>query len=319
MIILMACALAMAIAIPEAFTDDLRAMIFTGAYNFMQVKRAAYMASLFRGEVMGKNYLQLAAWSLFAAVFWAVGGAIEEYRLYLWIAAVVVDYMAPCTGYWLPVVGSTPMESWPLRGLHLLERNEQVFIIALGESILLLGDLLVEGPLTIPVAVAAVVAFISLVSIWWIYFLQTAEAGEERLSLEHREMHTELARAGLGGAHGIMVCGAIAIAVWIELIVGHPMAAVELPAALVTLAGPIIFLIGSAYFHRTMAQRVPVSYVVGVVLIASWTMLAYVFELSGMVCGVGVMLVLMGIATWAPAHRGAKREAEGAGYQALDT
>lgn len=61
-----------------------------------------------------------------------------ECRLILWVIAVLVDYAAPYVGFWLPRLGATPMATWPLRGLHLLERNQQVLIIALGESILLM-------------------------------------------------------------------------------------------------------------------------------------------------------------------------------------
>lgn len=83
MIALMACALSMAIAMPSAFTA--KAGLFVGAYVVMALLRASYMALVFRGSRMGRNYAQLGA----------------------------------C-------------------GLYLLERNQQVFIIALGESILFL-------------------------------------------------------------------------------------------------------------------------------------------------------------------------------------
>ena len=60
----------------------------------------------------------------------------------LWIVAVVIDYGA-LHQFLAARPGGTPMHTWTLKGLHLLERNQQVFIISLGESILLLGGLLV--------------------------------------------------------------------------------------------------------------------------------------------------------------------------------
>lgn len=105
----------------------------------MALVRAGYMALLFRGDVLGRNSTQLLGWSLLSSAFWIAGAATPEQRIWLWIAAVLIDYGAPYLGAWLPGMGGTAMESGPLKGLHLLERNQQVFIISLGEPILLLA------------------------------------------------------------------------------------------------------------------------------------------------------------------------------------
>jgi len=98
----------------------------------MALIRAGYMALLFRGQRMGQNHAQLCAWSAFSGLFRIVGALLPEHRLALWIIAVLIDYGAPYVGFWLPGKGATPVDSWPLAGLHLLERNQQVFIIILG-------------------------------------------------------------------------------------------------------------------------------------------------------------------------------------------
>ena len=66
---------------------------------------------------------------------------------------------------------------------------------------------------------------------WWLYFVHSGEAGEE--AFHSAEEQTRLARAGLAYAHGIMVCGAIVVAVAIEIIVAHPTDAVHLPSILI--------------------------------------------------------------------------------------
>jgi low temperature requirement protein LtrA len=265
----------------------------------MALIRAGYMALLFRGQRMGRNYAQLLAWSGISGLFWIAGAVLPEHRVWLWIAAVLIDYAAPYAGFWLPAAGATPMESWPLRGLHLLERNQQVFIIALGESILLLGGLLVSQPLHADVVAAAGIGFVLIFSLWWIYFVQLAEAGEQRF--HHATDHTRLARAGLAYAHGVMVCGAIVVAVAIELIVAHPHDAIHAPTALIAFAGPTIFLVGSAIFHGTMAQRLPVNYLVAVPALAAWVWLALTLHLNGLWLGAGVLAVMSTLA--ALAHR----------------
>ncbi|UTD54147.1 low temperature requirement protein A [Halomonas sp. MS1] len=297
MIVLMACALLMAIAIPHAFSS--RAGLFVGAYVAMALIRAGYMSIVFRGEQMGRNYAQLCAWSAISGVFWIAGVVFPSARLELWIIAVVIDYSAPYVGFWLPGQGATPMDSWPLRGLHLLERNQQVFIIALGESILLMGGLLVSQSLGAGVIAAAAIGFLLIITLWWIYFVHLAEAGEH--SFEHAADHTRLARAGLAYAHGVMVCGAIVVAVAIELIVAHPHDAIHTPTALFAFAGPTIFLVGSAMFHRTMASKLPVCYLLAGVALAAWAWLALTMHLNGLWLGGGMLVVMITLA--ATAHR----------------
>ncbi|MDQ7728575.1 low temperature requirement protein A [Halomonas sp. SpR8] len=289
MIVLMACALLMAIAIPHAFSS--RAGLFVGAYVAMALIRAGYMSIVFRGEQMGRNYAQLCAWSAISGVFWIAGALIPSARLELWIIAVLIDYSAPYAGFWLPGKGATPMDSWPLRGLHLLERNQQVFIIALGESILLLGGLLVSQSLEAGVIAAAAIGFLLIITLWWIYFVHLAEAGEH--SFERASDHTRLARAGLAYAHGVMVCGAIVVAVAIELIVAHPHDAIHATTALIAFAGPTIFLIGSAMFHHTMAQKMPLHYLVAIVALVAWSWLMFVLHMQGLWLGVGVLVIMI--------------------------
>ena len=289
MIVLMGCALLMAIAMPEAYSE--RPGLFVGAYVAMALIRAFYMALVFRGQRMGRNYAQLGAWSVLSGLFWIAGVFLPEQRIWLWILAVIIDYAAPYAGFWLPGSGATPMASWPLRGLHLLERNQQVFIIALGESILLLGAMLVEQPLDLPVIAAAVIGFFLIVALWWIYFVQLAEAGEHRFS--HAADHSGLARAGLAYAHGIMVGGTIVIAVAIEQMAAHPIEAVHASTALIAGAGPLLFLAGSALFHRTMAARVPFSYAVAAIAIAVWAALTFFMHLPTLALGAGVFAVML--------------------------
>lgn len=89
----MACALAMAIALPEAYSH--RAWLFVAAYNAMSLIRSGYMAVLFRGHRMAKNFFQLLSYGAAAAVLWCLGATFEEFRLYLWMGAVAVDQIAP--------------------------------------------------------------------------------------------------------------------------------------------------------------------------------------------------------------------------------
>jgi low temperature requirement protein LtrA len=292
MVVLMGCALAMAIAMPQAFDD--RAGLFAGAYVAMALIRAAYMAFVFRGQVMGRNYAQLGAWSALSGLFWIAGAVFAEARLVLWIIAVVIDYAAPYLGFWLPGKGATPMESWPLRGLHLFERNQLIFIIALGESILLLGGLLVDHPLHLDTMLAATIGFALIVTLWWVYFVDLSEPAEERF--RHERDHTRLARAGLAHSHGVAVCGAIVTAVAIELIVAHPHDPIHAPTAIIAFAGPAIFLLGCAMFLQVMAARLRPAYLVAVAGLALWVGIAVALHLNGQWLGAGLLGIMLAVA-----------------------
>ncbi|WP_265515889.1 low temperature requirement protein A [Nitratireductor luteus] len=297
MIVLMACALLMAVAMPYAF--GLRAELFVGAYVAMALIRAGYAALVMRGQTMGRNYAQLCAWSAFSGLFWIAGALVPSLRLELWILAVLIDYAAPYAGFWLPGKGATAMESWTLKGLHLLERNQLVFIIALGESILLLGGTLVDGELGGATLLAAGLGFLTIVTLWWLYFVRTTE-GEH--AFEHEQNHTRLARAGLAYAHGIMVCGAIVVAVAIEEIIAHPDDPAHLPTILIAVTGPLIFLVGNALFRATMARRVPPVYLVSILGLFAVGYAVHALHASGLVLGTGVLAVLV-LTTWLSSRR----------------
>lgn len=168
--VLMLAALGMAIAIPTAFGDG--ACLFVGCYLFMGVLRPVFMMIAYRGGQLAANYRMLLLWTLLAGIFWVIGATLpEQWRLPIWLLAVAIDYAAPLAHYRLPGIGAAPMNTWDTDAEHLAERNRLVFIIALGESVLLMGGSIVEhGHLTASIAVSVLVGFASLFVLWWNYF-----------------------------------------------------------------------------------------------------------------------------------------------------
>jgi low temperature requirement protein LtrA len=257
----------------------------------MALIRAFYMAAVMRGTQMGQNYTQLGLWSALSGVFWIAGALVEAARLPLWIIAVLIDYAAPYVGFWVPGKGRTPMETWTLKGLHLLERNQLIFIIALGESILLLGGTMVGADLTGPLFLTAAIGFLLIVSMWWLYFVHTGEDSEHAFVTEAEQ--ARLARAGLAYAHGIMVAGAIVVAVAIEEIIAHPVEPAHLPTIVIAVAGPLIFLLGNALFRWTLRKNVPFSYLVPFIVLPLIGWAVHAIHSSGIVLGLGMLAVLL--------------------------
>ena len=87
MLVLMLISLVMSAKIPRAFGDE--AVGFAAAYVAIQVVRSAFMVAAFRGQPMGRNYVQLLAWSCMAGVVWLVGAFLSgDARLLTWILAL---------------------------------------------------------------------------------------------------------------------------------------------------------------------------------------------------------------------------------------
>lgn len=295
--VLMLAALGMAIAIPEAFGE--RAWLFVGCYLFMGVLRPVFMMVAFRGEQLAANYRVLLAWTLAAGAFWVAGAAVDpELRLLLWLLAVVVDYAAPMAQFRVPGLGSAPMHLWDTDAEHLAERNRLVFIIALGESILLMGGaVLAEGPLDASLAVSLLVGFASLFVLWWNYF---AMAGPDS---EGGNATTAALRSAYAYAHALMVLGAILVAVSSELRLSHDHLTTE--TVLVTVAGPFVYVVGNLLFLRSRFGRAARSrFLAGAALVAIGVVaLVLVEDLPTLLLSLAVLAVTASLAANTAWHR----------------
>ena len=245
---LMLVSLVMSAAIPEAFSS--RGFPFAAAYVGLQVVRSGFMVAALWGTRMGRNYAQLLAWSSIAGAVW-IGGAFAsaDARLWIWIAAVAIDYGAPLYGFALPGLGRTPTGEWTLAGGHLAERNQLVLLIALGESILAIGATFAGLSWSAAVLAAFAVGFLSTASFWWIYFGRAEEAAS---TIARAADPTRVARLGYAYAHGLMVAGVIVLAVAIDLTIGHPARTVWGSATAVILGAPALYLAGNLLYKLAL-------------------------------------------------------------------
>ncbi|GGO60909.1 membrane protein [Microbacterium nanhaiense] len=290
--VLMLAGLGMSVAIPSAFGDG--AWLFVGCYLFMGVLRPVFMIVAFRGSQLASNYRMLLCWTVLAGVLWILGAALPaEYRLSIWFLAVLVDYAAPLAQFRIPGLGAAPMHLWDTDAEHLAERNRLVFIIALGESILLMGGSVVEhGHITPALALSLTVGFASIFVLWWNYF---AVPGAHGVS---GDASTGALRTAYAYAHALMVLGAILVAVSIELRLAHD----HLTPAIVTvtIAGPLVYLAGNLLFARSRFGRLGRSRLVaagalvllGAVALLTWS------HLPTMVLSVAVLAVTATLAAY---------------------
>ncbi|MCU1067926.1 low temperature requirement protein A [Stenotrophomonas maltophilia] len=254
-------ALLMSSSIPEAFAD--RAWMFAGAYATMQVGRTAFVLFEVGGNhPLAPNFRRMLAWVSVSACFWLAGAAAEgNLRLALWAVAVACEYISPMFGFAFPRMGRSRTRDWTIEGGHLAERCQLFVIVALGETLLATGGVLSEVEhWSLQVVSAVLATFAGTIAMWWLYFgISSRDATE---AITHAEDPGRMG-ANFHYVHALLIAGIIATAVGNDLVMDHPAAAVTPVYATVMVAGPLIYLLGSALYKRVVYGHAPRSHLLG--------------------------------------------------------
>jgi low temperature requirement protein LtrA len=250
----MLASLFMSVAIPDAFGD--RGLMFAAAVAAIHVGRAAFAFIALRGSLGGldpltRTFQRALSWHVAAGGFWVAGGLLDGRARYLaWGLALVMNFVAPLIGYYLPGLGAARTREWAVQGHYFAERCRLFIIIALGESLLVTGATFGGGKVSMATTAAFVVAFGSSVALWWIYFQHSAEAASQVLAAAADP--GRLARSAYTYFHLPMVAGIIAVAAADELTVAHPGDHGTPASVALTLGGTMLFVAGHALFKRAM-------------------------------------------------------------------
>lgn len=254
--------LVMASSIPGAFAD--KGWIFALAYVAIQVGKTAYIVFVLgQNHPLAANYRRMLGWLTISAVFWIAGCFVEhEARMVLWLIAVLCEYLSPMFGFALPGLGRSHTSDWTIEGGHLAERCQLFVIVALGETVLATGATLANAEVWNLALMSALLAtFLGTLAMWWLYFGTSSKDATDTI--------THSADPGRIGAyfhyvHAILVAGIIATAVGNDLVMAHPHDPLKTAYVLVLVAGPAIYLIGSAIYKKVVYGVIPTSHVFGV-------------------------------------------------------
>lgn len=297
--------LVMAAALPQAFGE--RGLLFAGCYALIQVGRSLWVLfHLGPDHALTPNFRRILGWTSISAVFWIAGGLSHgAARLGLWAVAVACEYASPMFGFALPGLGRSRTSDWTIDGEHLAERCQLFVIMALGESILVTGaTLAADASWSAPTLVAFLVAFVSSLAMWWIYFNLGSRDGGHAIA---RSADPGRMGAYFHYVHVIIVAGVIVAAVGDDLVLAHPDGRIEARYAAVLIGGPALYLLGNALFKRAVYGRFPLSHAAGLALLAILVPFAWLTDLL-MVSGLATLILIV-VAVWETRSRRAAAHA----------
>ena len=265
LVLLMLVSLAMSASLPRAFED--LGLWVGGAYAVQQIGRSVFMVIALRGHPLQANFERVLAWCVVSGAL-AVGGGFAHGsdRYLLWLLAVGVDLAGGAVGFATPGLGRSHTSDWTIEGGHFAERCQAFILIALGESLVIIGAALTDKSVTAPNVTAFVVAFAGSVALWWLYFDQSAEAAAEKIA--RSDDPGRLGRSAYHLIHPVMVAGIIVSAAADQKVLSDPSQAADTAATWMILGGPALFLAGHAAFKLVVWRFVSWPRLAGIAVLA---------------------------------------------------
>jgi low temperature requirement protein LtrA len=281
----------MAVSVPDAFGG--RGVAFAGAYVANQVGRPLVLALALRGHKRQAIPLRIFCWAAVSAVPWLTGAIFFQggARGLVWALALALDYAGAMLGWPTPGLGRSRISNWEVAIKHLAERYQQLLIIALGESILLLGLTFTQN-FAADRAAAFAMAFATTVLLWRIYFHRAGTVLADAIASA-----PEPGRLGqaVGYTHLVMVASILLTGVGYELVIEHPLGHPRPGWLTVILGGPALFLAARSRFEYDVFGRVSRSRIIALIALAA--LAPATFSLPPLIATTAATAVLAAVAT----------------------
>lgn len=296
--------LVMSVALPAAF--GARGLAVGAAYAVMQIGRSIFAVVALRGQPLQRNFQRILSWCVVSGALAVAGGLTGGHaRELLWLGAVGVDLLGGAAGFYTPGLGRSSTEDWTIEGGRFAERCQGFILIALGESIVVIGATLAAKPvITGPEAGAFLIAVIGSVGLWWLYFDRSAD--EAARIIAGSADPGRLGRSAYHFIHPIMVAGIIVAAAADEVVLSDPGTRATAPAAWMILGGAALFIAGHAAFKATVWRRISWPRIAAVVVLGLLGLLAphvSVFSLDACSAAVVVAVAVIDYVSLAGAAR----------------
>jgi low temperature requirement protein LtrA len=227
------------LAVPDVFGDD--AFLFACAYGVVRIAHLVLYAVAGRGDrdLLGA-VARLAAGTGIGVMLLFVAAALDgKEQVAVWALAVIIDLLGAYIG------GG---KGWRLAAGHFAERHALIVIIALGESIVVLG-LGASHTLDAGAIVAALLGLAVAAALWWAYFDVVAIVAERRLRETTGNAQLAMARDSYSYLHLPMVAGIVLFAVGMKKTLGDVGEPLKLVPAAALCGGVAMYLAAHILFR----------------------------------------------------------------------
>jgi low temperature requirement protein LtrA len=232
--------LVVALAIPTAY--DGQGLAFGVGYLVVVLLHAGMYA---KGTSMSEvaAILRIVPYNLAAAGLVLVGGlAGGRGQWVLWSAAAVLLWVTP----WF-----TSTEGFVIAPEHFVERHGLVIIVALGESIVVVGAGAVGVTVDLRLVLVALLSLALSAGLWWLYF-RDEDGVEEVMRAAPATRRARLALTAFGYWHYGLLLGIVGVAAGLKKAVGEPYDALDSWIGVELGVGVALFVACTVGFRRTL-------------------------------------------------------------------
>jgi low temperature requirement protein LtrA len=231
--------LVIALAVPEAYDGE--GLAFGLGYL---VVVALHAGMFVRGTSVSemRAILRIAPFNFVGVALLVFGGALGgDWQWALWAFTAGLFWVTPHL---------TTTEGFVVSVSHFVERHGLVVIVALGESIVVIGAGAAGLPLDGGLVLVALLSLSLSAALWWVYF-SDERAVERAFHDAAPERRPELALTGFGYWHYGILLAIVAIAAGLKKAIGDPYDPLEGWIALGLGAGAALFIVCDVGFRRT--------------------------------------------------------------------
>jgi len=236
-----------ALAVPDAFGD--LGLTFAIAYGFVRIAHLVlFVLASQDAPDLRYSVTTLAVSSLIGITLLTTASFLDGFAQgAMWALAILIDFGGPA------IFG---VAGWKIVPAHFAERHGLIIILALGESIVVLGVGADVGT-SASVLTAAVLGVALASALWWVYFDVVALVTERRLTraAEGRERNA-LARDSYSYLHFPMAAGIVLVAVGLENTLHHVDEPLSSVAAFALLGGVALYLLAHVALRLRNAHSV---------------------------------------------------------------
>jgi low temperature requirement protein LtrA len=237
----MAAFLVIALASRDAFGG--RGLAFGLAYLVIVLMHSGMFV---RGASLAdvRAVFRLAPFNFVGALLVLAGGAAGGSAQWIaWSAAALL--------YWGLTPWLTRVEGFLVEPAHFVERHGLVVIVALGESVVVIGVGAVGDTLDVHLVVAVLLALALTASLWWTYFGDEGRV-ERGLAETPAEQRNTRALVAFGYWHYGVLLGIVSVAAGLKKAVGAPYDPLNGWIAAELASGVVLFLLCDVGFRRTL-------------------------------------------------------------------